>query len=68
MESLAEALPKEMARVRDEVMPCYREVGMLGRPALFFMQKELDEAVKAIMNGDLPEMIRLYQSLKGWNV
>lgn len=68
MESLAEALPKEMARVRDQVMPYYQEIGMAGKPALFLMQKELDEAARAIMNGDLPEMIRLYQSLQGWNV
>ena len=66
-ESLGEALPREMARVRDEVMPMYLEIGIAGMPAATLMRRDLDAAAKAMMEGDLPEMIRVYQSLKEWH-
>ncbi len=31
--TLGEALPKEMARVRNEVLPVYLEIGPAGAPA-----------------------------------
>lgn len=67
-ETLAEALPREMARVRDEVMPAYREIGVAGLPALHMMTLELDAATKAIMHGDTVAMLRHYESLKGYTL
>lgn len=67
-ESLGEALPREMQRVRDEVLPCYLEIGLAGVPAATLMRRDLDMAARAMIEGDLPEMIRVYQSLKGWHV
>lgn len=66
--TLAEALPREMARVRDVVMPQY--LALRGMPqvnvefALSMMRADLDAAAKAMMEGDVVEMLRVYQSLK----
>lgn len=64
---LGEALPREMARVRDEVMPAYIAIGGPGAFALAMMRADLDLATKAIMEGDTVAMIRVYESLKGFN-
>lgn len=63
MTSLGEALPREMARIRDVVMPAYQEVGPAGGIALAMMRADLDAAAKAMIEGDLPGMIRAYKSL-----
>lgn len=63
-ERLGEALPKEMARVRDVLMPLYQSIGPTGRIALVLMRNELDRAAKAMIEGDLPAMIRSYEALK----
>lgn len=67
-ESLAEALPREMARVRDQVMPAYIEIGAPGAFALHMMRMELDIAAAAMMNGDVVTMMQAYESLKGFEV
>ncbi len=64
--SLGEALPLEMARVRDKVMPPYVEIGPAGIFALTCMREDLDRAAKALAEGDVAAMISAYQSLKGW--
>ncbi len=68
MESLGEALPREMARVRDEIMPVYASLGAAGKPALLLMRAELDAAAKAMVQGDVIAMMQLYQSLKEWDL
>ena len=68
MASLAEALPAEMKRVRDVVMPPYLKIGPMGAPALAMMRADLDRAAKAMADGDVIEMIRAYQSLKGYSL
>lgn len=65
-ESLGTALPKEIARVRDKVMPAYIEIGPAGMFALTMMRAELDRASKAMIEGDVVEMLRCYESLKGY--
>jgi len=65
-ESLGEALPREMARVRDEVMPAYEEIGPSGAFALAFMRADLDAAARAMAEGDVVAMLRVYQSLKDY--
>lgn len=67
-ESLGEALPREMTRVRDMVMPVYQEIGPSGAPALFMMRRDLDAAQKALAKGDVVEMLRAYEELKGWEL
>lgn len=65
-ESLGEALPKEIARVRDVVLPRYVEIGAPGMFAATMMRADLDRASKAMIEGDVVEMILVYESLKGW--
>jgi hypothetical protein len=67
-DSLGEALSREMARVRDEVMPTYIEIGPAGAFALAFMRQDLDKAAKALAEGDVVEMIRVYASLKEYKL
>lgn len=62
--SLGEALPLEMARVRDEVIPIYQTVGPAANLAIAMMRHDLDRAAKAMAEGDVVEMLRVYQSLK----
>lgn len=66
--SLGEALPKEMARVRDEVMPPYIEIGTAGAIALAMMRADLDTAAKAMIEGNVVAMIAAYKALKGYHV
>ncbi len=68
METLGTSLPKEMARVRDVVMPPYVEIGPAGALALSLMRADLDAAAKAMAEGDLAEMIRTHEALKGWHL
>ncbi len=67
-ESLGEALPREMARIRDEVMPAYQACGVGGVPALMMMRHALDQAAKAMAEGDVVLMMRLYQELKEFSL
>lgn len=70
--TLAEALPKEMARVRDEVLPQFIALrgrpGVMVEPQILIMQAELDEVARAMMAGDVVAMLRVYQSLCGYDV
>ncbi len=70
-ETLGDALPREMARVRDEAMPQYLALrGMPGvsvEPALTLMRASLDRAAKAMAEGDVAAMLRAYQDLKEYN-
>ena len=67
--SLADALPREMARVRDSVMPLYLELqgmpNVMVEPALMLMRLSLDAAAKAMIEGDVVAMLRAYNDLKG---
>jgi len=66
--TLAEALPEEMARVRDEVMPAYQDPALQGAGffALALMRADLDRAAKAMMEGDTVGMMEAYEALKGY--
>ena len=64
-DTLGEALPREMARVRDVVMPAYQAIGPSGAFALAFMRRDLDLAAKALAEGDVAAMLRAYESLRG---
>lgn len=68
IESLGTALPKEMARVRDKVMPIYIQIGQPGILALSMMRNSLDAATKALAEGDIVGMIRAFEDLRGYSV
>ena len=67
VDTLGDALPREMARVRDKVMPAYLEIGPAGAFALAFMRTDLDSAAKALAEGDVVEMVRVYEALKDYH-
>ena len=56
METLGTALPAEMARVRDQVLPAYDACGPDNAFAAALIRMDLDAARKA----------RAYQQLKDW--
>lgn len=62
--TLGDALPREMARVR-ELIPIYESVPM-GHIAAAGMRSDLDAAARALAEGDVAQMIRVHESLKGW--
>jgi hypothetical protein len=62
--SLAEALPAEMARVR-EVLGHYRELGPVGMFGAHFIEADLREADQAVMSGDVVRMLRAFETLQG---
>lgn len=64
MESLVEALPKEQQRVR-ELLPIYDAIPT-GIFAATMMRQSLTRAEKAAASGDVVEMIRAYEELKGY--
>lgn len=66
-ESLGEALPKEQARVR-ELIRQYRDpiLGGAGEIAARMMEASLQAADKAVMSGDVVEMIRCHKDLQGY--
>ncbi len=68
MASLGEELPKEMARVRDVVMPAYLEIGQAGALALLMMRRDLDFATKALAEGNVLDVIRAYKALKEYKL
>lgn len=67
-ETLGDALPKEMARIRDVVMPAYQEIGPAGMLALIMMRADLDKAAKAMAEGDVVEMIAALEALKSYEL
>jgi hypothetical protein len=67
-DTLADALPREMARVRDQVIPAYLSIGPSGTFALTMMRRALDEATVVTMNGDVLGMIAAYRDLKGYKL
>ncbi len=68
VDTVGDALPREMARVRDEVMPAYQEIGPAGGPALAMMRRDLDLAAKAMAEGDVVAMISALKELRGYSV
>jgi hypothetical protein len=67
MSTVGEELPKEMARVRDHVLPHFVEIGPAGAIGAMLIRADLDRAAKAMAEGDVVEMIRVLQSLKETN-
>ena len=73
MDSLADALPREIARVsakRDrwrDMMAEHPELAQSGmKITVAIMQAEIDAAVRACASGDIGEMLAAHQSLKDY--
>ena len=64
VETLAEALPREMARVR-EVLGHYREIGPAGMFGAAMIEQDLRAADRAVMSGDVVAMLRSLKTLQG---
>lgn len=64
--TLGTELPKEMARVR-ELLPLYDAIPT-GVFAATMMRADLDRAAKALAESDVVEMLRVYESLRGYTV
>ena len=67
-ETLGEALPREMARVRDKILPVYLTIGPGAMPAAAMMRWSLDNAAKALAEGDVVAMIAALQDLMGYEL
>ena len=65
-ETLGDALPKEMARVR-VVLGHYKELGQVGAIGAMFIEPDLKAADLAEMSGDVVQMLMAYETLKGVN-
>ena len=64
--TLGTALPAEMTRVRDQIMPNYIKIGDSGKYALAMMRNALDGAAQALAEGDVVAMLKWYEDLKGF--
>lgn len=67
MTSLGYALPAEMTRVRDVVLPEYDAIPA-GSIAAALMRRDLDLAAAALAEGDILAIIGAYGALKGWQL
>jgi hypothetical protein len=56
--------PRSVARVRDEVLPAYLAIGPAGAFGAAMIRADLDEAARALAEGDVVAMIRVYQALR----
>lgn len=66
-ETLGDALPKEMARVRT-ILGYYKELGPVGMIGAAVIEQDLRDADQAVMSGDLVRMIHSFtvlRSIKG---
>lgn len=67
MNTLGDALPEMIAKVRDETLPLYEEIAKTAPMAnltIAVIKAEMDEAVRALAEGDVVQMMRSYEILK----
>jgi len=62
-QTLGDALPAEMARVRT-ILGYYKEIGPAGSFGAAMIEQNLRFADDAVMGGDIVEMARAYKALK----
>ena len=68
MTTLGDALPKEMKRIREDVIPAYQQIGPAGAFALAMMNNSLTHAEKAMMEGDVARMVVCCEDLKSYEL
>ena len=64
MDTIGDDLPRQMARVRDEILPQYAAIGQGGIFGATMIRHDLDIAAKAMAEGDVVGMIRAYQRIR----
>ncbi len=67
VKTLAEALPEEINRVReiqDEYKSLRGKPNVIVEPQIAIMEHEIQTAMKAMMEGDVVEMLRCWTTLK----
>lgn len=67
IETVGTALPKEMARVRDNIIPVYQTIPT-GAFATIMMRRDLDNAARAMAEGDVVGMIAALEALKEYKL
>lgn len=65
--TLADSCMAEIARVRDEVMPAYQEIGDAGVFALTMMRATIDDTTRALAEGDATKLLALHERLRGFS-
>jgi hypothetical protein len=63
-QTLAYALPKEIERCQ-QLLVDYAQIGSAGAFASMMIRADIAAAHKAMMGGDVVEMLRAYEALKG---
>ena len=66
--TISDALPAEMRRVREQIIPAYQSVDPAGGFAIAMAYASLAHAEQAMMDGDLVEMIAAYKDLKAFEL
>lgn len=66
-DTVGDVLLREMARVRDHVLPHYVELGPVGMFGAVGIRADLDGAARAMAEGDVVAMIRTLQTLRETN-
>lgn len=68
-ESLADALPREIERVR-HIQDLYKELrwqpNVIVEPQIAMMEYQIADAIKACAEGDVVSMLHWYNQLKDW--
>lgn len=67
VDTIGDALPREMTRVRDKVLPAYLSIPE-GIFAATMMRQSLDAAQRALAEGDVVAMLTCYEDLKGYEL
>lgn len=66
MASLGEELPNEMKRVTGLIEIYASLPGGVGAFAIMMMRQTLDAATRALASGDVIQMMRVYEDIKGF--
>ncbi len=69
MSNLAEALPREINRVRgvqNEFRALLGMTNVIVDPQIAMIEADIQAGVKASAEGDVVAMLRAYQALEGW--
>ena len=64
MENIIDGIQQECNRVRDQLLPAYREIGPAGTFGILVLTKAIEEGEAAIASGDIVRMIAAYKELK----
>jgi hypothetical protein len=70
--TLADALPAQIQRVREDIIPAYESLrglpNVMVEPTIAIMNHAINEATKAAATGDVVAMLRWHEELKGFSV